>query len=491
MKKTRFKEQIDITQGLSDAEVLARRKQFGWHNLKPIAESSLTLLFRQINSPFMYLLIGAGIFSFILKDITNGLIIFLIIAINTALSFYQEYRASQAARLLASYIIPTARVRRNGAELIIQTKELVPGDVVIINSGDAVPADLNLVQSDSLTVDESALTGESTPIEKNISDKEHASLFMGTSIITGSGLAMVTATGADTRFGQISTLTLLAPHESSFQEQLAVLSKFLIKLTLILLVCVLIINIILKGAHTDIMQLLLFCVALAVTVTPEALPVVTTFALSEGAFQLAKQKVIVKRLAAIEDLGSITMLCTDKTGTLTENKLSVSDVLKYQDKDPLFLASIAQKKMLSVFETATVVMLSPEQKNKLEEYRVVNETAFNPVHRRTSKVIVGPDKKNILVVKGAFEEVISRCINVDSNALITLTQWTNEHEVKGERVIAIAAKPKPKAMLLFQSRKKSLPYMASSRLRIHKKNCSGCTPQGRITGYKNQNINRR
>lgn len=442
MKNQQIQEPLfntSINQGLSDAEVASRRARFGWHLLKPVADTWVSLLFRQLKSPFIYLLLAAASFSLILNDVSNSLVIFTIITINTLLSFIQEYRASRAARLLASYIIPTARVRRNGKESIIQTKELVPGDVVILSPGDAIPADMRLVQSDNLTIDESALTGESTPVEKSASAQKDTMVFMGTSVLTGAGTALVTATGADTKFGEITTLTLLTPHESSFQQNLTELSAFLIKMTLVLLLCVLIINLIIKGGNVNIMQLLLFCVALAVTVTPEALPVVTTFALSEGAFALARQKVIVKRLSAIEDLGSITMLCTDKTGTLTENKLTVVDVLPYQKGDPLLLASVAQPPSLSTFEIATVDKLSDEQKKELSSYQVIAETPFDPVHRRTSKLIKSPEG-TILVVKGAFEEISSRCTNVNAQDLQKLNDWTHEQGLKGERVIGIAVK---------------------------------------------------
>ncbi len=427
------------TKGLSTQEALERQKRYATHTLETKSSFWFPLLVRRIASPFMYLLAVAAVISLLLGDLTNSIIIGIIILIHGVLGFIQEYRAEKAARLLASYIISTARVIRDSKILVIPSKNVVPGDIILLEPGDRIAADIRLAEASNLSIDESALTGESQPVAKSLTGDVMA--FLGTSVISGTGKGIIIATGSDTVFGEISALTLVTPHESSFQQYLTGLSTFLIKLIIVMLCIVFLINLILKGDAINIMQLLLFCVALAISVTPEALPIVTTFALTQGALELARHKVIVKRLSSIEDLGSITLLCTDKTGTLTENQLKVIEILPFKNQDPLLLASISTdiSKTTNSFEIAAYQALSEEKKKEYATFSVIETIPFDAVHRLTSKMVQS-SMGRFLIVKGSLEEVLARCINGDEDELKKLKDWDAAHALKGERVLAVAIK---------------------------------------------------
>lgn len=435
-----------IKNGLSEEEVLKRQEHYGKNEFQPKTSFWIPLLIRNIASPFIYLLVGATFLSVVLGDKGNALIMCIIILLHVILGFIQEYRSERAARLLAEYIISHARVIRENKQTLIESKNLVPGDMVLLSPGDAVPADIRLVESNNLTIDESALTGESVAVYKNAHDHSPAAeastlVFLGTSVMSGSGTGIVIATGPNSVFGQISALTLMTPHESNFQHYLTLLSAFLIKLMVAMLFLILILNLIIKGDQVNFMQLLLFCLALAISVTPEALPVVTTFALAQGALALARHKVIVKRLSAIEDLGSITLLCTDKTGTLTENKLTVVETFPFKTQDPVLLAALGGEKTGSTnsFEVAAYQALQESSKQELTSLEIIRETPFDPVHRLTTKVVQSPSGI-LLVVRGSPDEVLSLCVNLDHTEMQALQAWEYDHGAQGHPVLALAIK---------------------------------------------------
>lgn len=425
-----------LKHGLTDEEVVKRRSIFGLHQIKQSAITWISVLIRQCKSPMIYLLIGAALISVLLRDFSNAFIILIIVVVNTLLGFFQEYKAEKTVRLLSAYLVTKARVIRSGKEIIIDNKDLVPGDIVLLNPGDAIPADIRLIETEGCTIDEAALTGESLPQLKSTAHPNNIA-FMGTSISTGSATGIVIATGANTAFGQVSMLTLTTPHESSFHNNIMKLATFLVKMALIMLVIVIALNLIIKGLNVDIIELVGFSVALALSVTPEALPAVTTSALTQSAYKLAQKKVIIKRLTSIEDLGSITLLCTDKTGTLTENVMTVTDIIKPADMDPLFFAALASHNSRDAFEAAAYGKLSPEDQKKADDIKIIHEDPFDPARRITIKQILFKDQ-TLAIVKGSLDAVFANCHCLDQATKETYQLWERDHGRRGQRALAVA-----------------------------------------------------
>lgn len=425
-----------LKHGLTEEEALKRRSIFGLHQIKQSAITWFSVLLRQCKSPMIYLLIGAAIISVFLRDFSNALIILIIVSVNTLLGFFQEYKAEKTVRLLSAYLVVKARVIRSGKEVSIDNKDLVPGDIVLVNPGDAIPADIRLIEIEGCTIDEAALTGESLPQLKSTEYPNNIA-FMGTTVISGSATGIVVATGANTAFGQVSMLTLTTPHESSFHNNIMKLATFLIKMALIMLVIVIVLNLVIKGSSIDIVQLISFSVALALSVTPEALPAVTTSALTQSAYKLAQKKVIIKRLTSIEDLGSITLLCTDKTGTLTENVMTVTDIIKPGDMDPLFFAALTSHNSRDAFETAAYEKLSSEDQKKVDNVKIIHEDPFDPVRRITIKRILFKDQ-TLAIVKGSLDAVFANCHCLDQTTKETYQLWEREHGIRGQRALAVA-----------------------------------------------------
>ncbi len=252
---------------------------------------------------------------------------------NAVLGFALEHRSERAVDELRKYLSYTAIVVRNGKKSVIDTSKLVPGDVVHLAIGDVVPADIRLLDADEFQTDESVLTGESTSVDKNTApvalDKPLPHqlsniALMGSTVMNGSGVGLVVATGGKTYFGRVASSLSLLPPKTDFQKNIASFGSFLVKVILLLTAFVFLVNSVLSHG---VLESLLFSLALAVGIIPEALPVVITVGLSEGALRLVKKKVVVKRLESIEDMGNVDVLCTDKTGTLTQNKIKVQDIV--------------------------------------------------------------------------------------------------------------------------------------------------------------------
>ena len=438
--------------GLTNQEVIKRQEKFGINQVSGKETHWWEILTRQFKSPFIFLLIGATLLSFFLQEIIDGYMILLFVGINTFLGFYQEYRSEKTLQLLRQYIVAKTRVFRSGEEATVLSSDLVPGDIVLLEAGDIVPADLRLIEEENIFVDESILTGESMVVKKtNESLKREVSeiykaqniCFLGTTISSGKGVGVVINTGKNTVIGEITSLTIETKHESSFEKSIAKFSKFTLQLVVATLIFISLTNIAIKGSNVDIPTFVIFAIALSVSVIPEALPVVMTFSLSRGALHLAKHKVVVKRLSAIEDLGSIEVLCTDKTGTITENILTVDAVYPKNCKS-IFYASLA-KSMLSKttrakepFDSALISALEDEDKKLLQVYSQLKEIPFTPQRRRNS-VVVKINNTYELIVRGATETILQLCeIGSDEKRKI-LTFAKNEGE-EGRRVIAVARK---------------------------------------------------
>lgn len=439
--------------GLSQELVKQRQEQYGPNLIQARLIHWWQILARQLSSPLVYLLLVAAVLAFLLKEYLNGTMILLFVGINTFLGFYQEYRSEQTARLLKRYLVSKVRVRRDGKEMLVDEITLVPGDIIILQTGDIIPTDVRFLTAQNLLVDESVLTGEAFPVKKTASvlgreikaihDAENIG-FSGTTVVGGKSEGIVIATGRKTVMGGVAKLTLETDRESGFERGIRQLSRFILYLVLITLILVFLSHLIFKHGSTNFIEFLLFSIALAVSVIPEALPVVMTFSLSRGAVRLAKNKVVVRRLSAIEDLGSIEVLCADKTGTLTENSLTVASAYGDRPDESLFHANLAgymlagqREPTVNPFDKAMWQKRDAHQEQAFAEYSRVSEIPFDSERRRDT-VLVKHGRHYELIVRGAPELLLAFSKNLNKQKKQELTQWLVKEGKEGRRVLAIA-----------------------------------------------------
>ncbi|MGQ5525131.1 magnesium-translocating P-type ATPase [Chitinimonas sp. PSY-7] len=436
-------------------------------------------------SPFNLLLTLLAIVSYVTDDMKGALVIGMMVVLSTFLRFWQEGKSNKAADALKAMVSNTATViRRNLSEGIslkaeaassahphsksaqrveLSIKFLVPGDVIVLSAGDMIPADCRVLTAKDLFVSQAAMTGESMPVEKfaALCDVEAANplefdnlLFMGTNVVSGSAMAIVLGTGNSTYFGTLaSRITTTDRAPTSFQSGVNKLSWLLIRFMLVMSPLVLFINGFTKG---DWMEALLFALSVAVGQTPEMLPMIVTSTLAKGAEFLSRKKVIVKRLDAIQNFGAMDILCTDKTGTLTQDKIFLArhvDVWGDESNEVLELAylnSYYQTGLKNLLDVA--VLEHAEVHRELEpanNFRKVDEIPFDFTRRRMSVVVEKHDEHHLLITKGAVEEILSICTQVrhgDAIEPLTPELRTHIHTVtvslneEGLRVVAVAAK---------------------------------------------------
>ncbi len=435
--------------GLTKGEVKKRLKEFGKNEIPDHRSTWLKILFRQLKSPFIYLLFGAAVLSFLVGEMLDTFLIFIFILINTVLGFYQEFRSEETFKALRERIISYSSVLRDGKVEQIDTRQLVPGDIVIVQTGDRIPADMRVLETRNLSVDESVLTGESVPVTKHDKDTRDFSentitfqnmIYSGSVVVDGTARCIVITTGTDTSFGRIAELTLETQTVSGLENALSRFSKAILKIVSITLALMIILNLVLGLGVDDFPTLLIFTVALAISVIPQALPLVMTFSLSLGASDLAKKGVAVRRLSAIEDLGSLNILCTDKTGTITENKLEVKSLYPGSNPDLLLYANLAasieEGRGLEPFDIALWEALSEENRNEISKFARIEYIPFNPSLRRNG-VLVDTDMGGIAVFRGAVETILSGCA-LPRETERKIIDWVGEKEGKGMRCLAIA-----------------------------------------------------
>jgi Mg2+-importing ATPase len=385
----------------------------------------------------------------VIGEYLDAAVILSFVIINALLGFYQEYRSEQSLRALQQFIKPRTKVKRDSGWHTIDSRNLVPGDIIRLETGDVVPADVRLLNTQNLVVNETVLTGESVPVPKRpdvLSGEPHSLYeshnlcFSGTSLVGGEATAVVVETGVRTTMGSIAKLTVETTKESEFSKGIGRFSQFILRLILVTLVFVFVANILIKGESVDIIELVVFSIALVVSVVPEALPVVTTVSLSRGALQMAKQDVVVKRLTAIEDIGSIEVLCTDKTGTLTENTLSVTGLSPGAHSLLLSYAMLTvaeTKEKTEPFDIAIVEAAAPLQSGETLSSRRLAELPFDP-HTRRNAVLVRTDNDRMMVVRGAPEEILRLSPSLQGQKREALATWLLEKGRAGERTIALA-----------------------------------------------------
>lgn len=439
-----------IESGLTNDETKRRIKKYGKNVIHAKETRWWNILLRQVRSPFIYLLVVASAIAYLLGEKLDGTMILVFVGINVVLGFYQELKSESILKLLKKYIAAEVWVKRGGEMMKIKSEDLVAGDIIAIKAGDILQTDIRIIKAENLAIDESVLSGEAVPItkEEGVIKSGIKQVFQAknigfsqTAVVSGKGAGIVIATGTETEFGKIGKLTAESTHISGFEKELYKISKFILRIIGVTLVVILVANILIDRPGTSTGDLLIFAIALAVSVIPEALPMVMTFSLSRGAMRLTKKNVVVKRLSSIEDLGSIDILCTDKTGTITENKLSVDEIFPNDRPEIKIYASIAAleketERVIDPFDTALVNALGKEEREKIRKIEIVESVPFE-ARRRRNAVLIKQNETRELVVRGAYEEIVKL-----SNLKIRKSRerWISEQAQKGNRVIAVARK---------------------------------------------------
>jgi P-type Mg2+ transporter len=411
-----FKHLSCVEKGLSSTEAQSRLKQYGYNTFKAHSRSSAIILFlSQFKSPITILLIGAALLSMGLGDFTDAIIILVIILISSILGFWQERGAANAVDELLKLVQIRCRIIRDGTEVELPIENAVPGDVVILSAGDVIPGDSLLLESQELFTDEAAFTGETFPVEKNAGivpadaplSKRSNSLFMGSHVISGKATALIIKTGKETEFGKISDRLRTKSPETDFEKGIRHFGYMLMEITLVLVIIIFAINILL---HKPALDSFLFSLALAVGLTPQLLPAIITVNLATGARIMAKQKVIVKRLSSIENFGSMNILCSDKTGTITEGLVTLKDALdiegNHSEKTLHFAwlnASLQQG-----FHNPIDEAICLKYKDKENIFSVQCEIPYDFIRKRLT-IQVRNEKENFAITKGALNSIIDIC----------------------------------------------------------------------------------
>jgi Mg2+-importing ATPase len=411
--------------GLTSDDANRRLRLYGPNSF--VRESRFAALFsflRLVANPLVIILLIASGASLALGDRIGGLIIISIVLLSVLLNFVMEFQARHAVEKIQKQVATTAAVIRDGQERELLIAELVPGDIIQLNAGDLVPADARLIKETDLQVRESALTGESLPVEKSVADLplgKHGvadatnSVFLGTAVQTGLGTAVIVRTGRDTAFGEIAKRLTTQPPETEFARGIRHFGMMITWITMLLVLFVLLVNIIL---HRPLLESFLFSVALAVGMTPEMMPMIITVTLAQGARRMTKKKVLVKQLAAIEDFGSIDILCSDKTGTLTEGEIVLDRHVDVQGKDDdnvlrmIYLNSYFEAGIKSPLDAAILKHEHPS----IAEYEKVDEIPFD-FNRKRLSVVVRHGDEYLLITKGEAESVFAICqsVNIDGS----------------------------------------------------------------------------
>jgi len=446
-------------QGLSTSQALANRERYGPNDISKVRRPPIVLQFlgHFRNLLVIILLIAAGI-SVIAGEIVSAGIIFFIVIASVTLDFFQEYKAGNAAELLKEKIRTMVSVYRDGELREISLQDLVPGDVITLRAGDIVPADGRVLQSRDFYLNQSSLTGEPYPVGKNagIADEktpltEAANyLFLGTSVVSGTATALITKTGESTEFGKVAKTLVERPPETEFERGLRHFSYLMSQFVFFLVIFVFFINALFRHG---ILESLLFSVALAVGMTPELLPMILSLNLSKGAIALSEKGAIVRHPESIQNFGSMDILCTDKTGTLTENQISLVRHLDTDgnDSEEVLLYSYIN----SYFDTGLKTPLDEAILNfrhiDIDDHAKIDEIPFDFIRRRVS-VIVAHGAGRMMVAKGAPEEILRVCSSVKQGGkteplspamLEKINALYREQSSQGFRSLAVGYRPVP------------------------------------------------
>lgn len=428
-----------IYKGLSTSQVKSLQEKYGLNAL-PVKEgpSRLYLLWSQVKNPLTYILVLVGAISLIMTEYVNALLVLLVTLLNVTIGFFQEYSAQKTLVALRTYLKPLATVIRNGKKEEIDAKNLVPGDVVVLNIGDKVPADGLLLECQNLLINEAILTGEAEPVTKNLSEEQNK-IFMGTTVLLGHGLLQVEKTGLQTEFGKIGeSLSEIKEEQTPIQIKLAEFSKSIAKLVLVICFIILITGLFYGRGFIEMLEV---AIVLSVSAIPEALPIAITVILALGMRRILKRQGLVKKLISIETLGSTSIICTDKTGTLTEGNMKVVKT-EFSDTDKGMLGLALTNNQKSNVELALWKYLEAEGGMDIlkagDQYTRLSEESFDSA-KKYSLTVNDIDNKETAFILGAPDIIIDFCRLSAGEKKELLTQIETWAE-KGLKIIGLIYK---------------------------------------------------
>ncbi len=451
--------------GLTTADVETRLEMYGPNEVaREKRQTAIMRLVDNVKNPLVILLVVLGVISYLTEDIRAAIVIGVMVLLGIVLRYVQESRADDSAAKLKAMVSTTATVQRDGQKMEIPLKDLVPGDIVYLSAGDMVPADVRLLSAKDLFLNQAALTGESLPVEKTpapVDERQQNPLemgnlcFQGSNVESGAGTAVVVNTGSETYFGTLAASIVGQRQLTSFDKGINSFTWLMISFMLVMVPLVFLFNGLSKH---NWLEAFLFALAVAVGLTPEMLPMIVTVNLSKGAIAMSHKKVIVKRLNAIQNFGAMDVLCTDKTGTITQGRIILEKHLdvKGNDSDRVldygYLNSYYQTGLKNLMDVAVLEHAELQETLHTEQYRKIDELPFDFKRKRMSVIVENDQNQHIFICKGAVEEVMGLCsyVEIKGEVLPVLPEYDAKrrrlvHELneQGFRVIAVAYKVLP------------------------------------------------
>jgi len=422
--------------GLSSSEATKRLQQFGPNEIAEEKHSAIVAFLRYFWGPIAWMIEAAAILSAVIQHWEDLGVITLLLSVNAVVGFWQENKASNAIELLKKRLALRAKVLRDEKWVDVPAAELVPGDVIRVRLGNIVPADAKLVEGDYLLIDESALTGESLPVEKHASEVAYASSI----VRQGEMDAVVTTTGMSTYFGRTTKLVEEAQERSHFQKAIVKIGDYLIAIAAVLVTITIVVGLV---RHQGVFELLQFGLVLTVAAIPAAMPAVLSVSMAVGAEALAKKEAIVSKLVSIEEMAGVDVLCADKTGTITKNELTVGDVVvldAYTETDVLLYAALASREEDQDPIDDTVIARAkgmPGFATLAGGYKVASFKPFDPVSKRTEATVQDPNGQSFRVSKGAPQIILALLLN-GGDVEKEVTDSIGKFASKGYRALGVA-----------------------------------------------------
>lgn len=462
--------------GLSDDDAAERLRQNGKNVINGYRGTAKIVMFlKQFTSPIVLILLAAAILSFFLQDSTDAIIILSIVLISGVLSYWQEQGAANAVQKLLEIIRIKVHTIRSGVKKDIAVEEIVAGDIVDLSAGDMIPGDCLLIESKDLFINEASLTGESFPAEKmpciveidSAVSKRRNVLFMGTNVVSGTAKAIVVNTGFNTEFGKISASLQAHPPETDFQQGIRKFGNLLVEVTLLLVIAIFAINVFF---HKPVLESFLFSLAIAVGLTPQLLPAIISVNMSYGAKKMADKKVIVKVLESIENFGSMNVLCSDKTGTLTEGAVQLHGTFDCEGahSDKVALYAYLNSALESGFVNPIDLAIRTERKDTdISAYVKTDEVPYDFIRKRLS-LLVKHGNGDIMITKGAFSNIIDVCDKAEtgngasvplSDVKDKLNNKFHQLSAQGLRVLGISYKTMPDNSVIHKESETGMAFL--------------------------------